>query len=151
MFIRFVLAIFLCVNLFAQADRGTITGTVADSQGGVVPQAKVGLRNTQTGSQFETATTPTGNYSLGQLPAGTYDLSVEYGGFKKFTQQGIVVQVAQTERVDVALEVGSTGDTVTVTADATQLKTETAEQSHNIATERMNALPLNFGSRGAGT
>ena len=151
MFIRFVLAIFVCVNLFAQADRGTITGTVADPQGGVVPQAKVGLRNTQTGSQFETVTTPTGNYSLGQLPAGTYDLSVEYAGFKKFTQQGIAVQVAQTERVDVTLEVGSTADTVTITADATLLKTETAEQSYNIATERINALPLNFSARGPGS
>jgi len=151
MFFRFVLATVVCVSLYAQADRGTITGTVADPQGGVVPQAKIGLRNTQTGSQFETVTTPTGNYSLGQLPAGTYDLSVEYTGFKKFTQKGIVVQVAQTERVDVPLEVGSTADAVTITADATQLKTETAEQSHNITTERMNALPLNFGSRGAGT
>src|SRR5205823_7717998 len=107
MFFRFVLATFVCVTVYAQADRGTITGTVADPQGGVVPQAKVGLRNAQTGSQYETVTTPTGNYSLGQLPAGTYDLSVEYTGFKKFTQQGIVVQVAQTERVDIVLVVGS--------------------------------------------
>src|ERR1043165_7585369 len=110
MFIRFVLAIFVCVNLFAQADRGTLTGTVSDPQGGVVPQAKVGLRNTQTGSQYETITTATGNYSLAQLPAGTYDLSVEFTGFKKHTQQGIIVQVAQTERVDVFLEIGSTAD-----------------------------------------
>jgi hypothetical protein len=85
MFLRFVLATVVCVNLYAQADRGTVTGTVADPQGGVVPQAKVGVRNAQTGSQYETVTTPTGNYSLGQLPAGTYDLSVEYAGFKKFT------------------------------------------------------------------
>src|SRR5438552_12928168 len=103
MFFRFAVATVVCVSLYAQADRGTITGTVADPQGGVVPQAKVGLRNTQTGSQYETLTTPTGNYSLGQLPAGTYDLSVEYAGFKKFTQHGIAVQVAQTERVAVAL------------------------------------------------
>jgi hypothetical protein len=148
---RFILAAIVCATLYAQADRGTVTGTVADPQGGVVPQAKVGLRNTQTGSQYETITTPTGNYSLGQLPAGTYDLSVGYAGFKKFAQQGIAVQVAQTERVDVVLEVGSTADTVTITADATLLKTETAEQSYNIATERINALPLNFSARGPGS
>ena len=151
MFFRFILTASVCVTLYAQADRGTVTGTVVDPQGGVVPQAKVGLRNAQTGSQYETVTTPTGNYSLGQLPAGTYDLSVEYTGFKKFTQQGIAVQVAQTERVDVVLEVGSTADTVTITADATLLKTETAEQSYNIATERINALPLNFSARGPGS
>ena len=151
MFFRFVLTAVLCASLYAQTDRGTLTGTVSDPQGGVVPQAKVGLRNTQTGSQYQTVTTPTGNYSLGQLPAGAYDLSVELTGFKKYEQQGIAVQVAQTERIDVVLQVGSTADSVTVTADASLLKTESGEQSHNIATERMNALPLNFGSRGAGT
>ena len=50
MFFRFILMVMVCVTLYAQADRGTITGTVADPQGGIVPQAKVGLRNTQTGS-----------------------------------------------------------------------------------------------------
>jgi hypothetical protein len=146
-----LLAAVACGGLYAQADRGTLTGTVSDSQGGVVPQANIGLRNQQTGSQYETLTTPTGNYSLPQLPSGTYDLSVEYAGFKKFTQQGIVIRVAQTERVDVTLQVGSTSEDVTVTADATLLKTENAEQSYNIAAERMNALPLNFGARGPGS
>jgi len=151
MFFRFVLAAVVCVAVYAQADRGNLTGTVTDPQGGVVPQATVGLRNTQTGSQYETVTTPTGNYSLAQLPAGTYDLSVGYAGFKKFMQQGIVVQVAQTERVDVALEVGATTDSITITADATLLKTENAQQSYNIATERINALPMNFSARGPGS
>src|SRR5215471_18478353 len=134
--------------MFAQADRGTLTGTITDPQGGIVPEAKVGLRNAQTGAQYETASTTTGNYSVSQLPAGTYDLNVEYTGFKRYTQHGIVVSVAQTERVDVALEVGSTTDSVTVTENASLLKTESAEQSYNLATERMNALPLNFGARG---
>ena len=151
MFSRLVLAVIVCSAIWAQADRGTLTGTVSDAQGGVIPQAKIGLRNTQTGAQYETVATATGNYSLGQLPAGTYDLSVEFMGFKKYTQQGIGVQVAQTERVDVVLQVGSTTDTVTVTADATLLKTETAEQSYNIATARINALPLNFSARGPGS
>ena len=70
---KLVLAAMVCASVYGQADRGTITGTVSDPQGSLIPQAKIGLRNAQTGSQYETATTATGNYSLVQLPAGTYD------------------------------------------------------------------------------
>lgn len=136
---------------WAQADRGTLTGTVSDAQGAVIAGARVELRNQQTGSVYETVTTATGNYSLVQLPAGPYDLGVAFTGFKKYLQQGIVVQVAQTLRVDVTLEIGATTESITVTADATLLKTESAEQSYNISTQRMNDLPLNFGARGPGS
>jgi Carboxypeptidase regulatory-like domain len=92
--------------------------------------------------------TPLGNYTLPQLPVGVYSLTVESAGFRKFIQQGIRVQVAQNVRVDIALQVGSTTDSVVVTAEATLLKTENAEQSYNISAERMNDLPLNYQARG---
>ena len=136
---------------FAQADRGTLTGTVTDPQGAVVPNTKISVRNPQTGAQYETLTTSTGNYSLPQLPAGAYDVTAEAAGFKKHTQNGVSVGVAQTVRIDVIMQIGSANESVTVTADAPLLKTESAEQSYNIDTERMNALPLNFGARGPGS
>jgi hypothetical protein len=151
-FTRWMLLTFaLTLPAFPQADRGTLTGTVTDPQGAVVPTAKISVRNPQTGGQYETVTTSTGNYSLAQLPAGAYDVSVESPGFKKYTQQGINVGVAQTVRIDVAMQVGAATESVTVTADAPLLKTESAEQSFNIETERINALPLNFGARGPGS
>jgi hypothetical protein len=143
--------VLLCAAVFAQADRGTLTGTVSDPQGAVIAGARVSARNTATGALYPTVTTETGNYSIPQLPAGSYDFSVESGGFKTYLQQGIAVGVAQTARIDVILQLGATTESVTVQADAALLKTESAEQSYNIATDRMNALPLNFGARGPGS
>jgi hypothetical protein len=134
--------------MYAQNDRGTITGEVKDQAGAVVPGASVIATNTGSGDQSKTLATETGNYTLPSLPAGMYTLTVEVKGFKKFVQQNIEVQVSITSRVDVGLEVGSTTDTVTVTAEAPQLKTESAEQSTIIGTATIDGLPLNFGGGG---
>ncbi len=138
------------VSAFAQSDRGTITGTVTDSQGAVIPNAKVDVINGETNAEYATVTTPTGNYTIPQLPAGPYSLTVDVTGFKKYDQKNIVVQSAQTERIDIAMQIGSNSETVTVTAEAALLKTENAEQSANITAERMNELPLNFAGLGTG-
>src|SRR5712692_3797957 len=102
------------VAVFAQSDRGTTTGTIADPAGAVVAGAKVEARNVDTGTPYEVASTGTGNYTLSQLPAGTYEVSIAVPGFKRFVRQNIVVQVAGTLRVDVTLEVGSAAESVTV-------------------------------------
>src|SRR5712692_5650223 len=102
------------VAAFAQTDRGTITGTIADPAGAVVAGAKVEARNVDTGTLYEVASTGTGNYTLSQLPAGTYEVSIAVPGFKRSVRQNIVVQVAGTIRVDVTLEVGSAAESVTV-------------------------------------
>src|ERR1700693_503377 len=99
----------------AQSDRGTITGTVADPAGAVVASAAVEIRNVETGAVYQAGTSATGNYTLAQLPAGQYELSTTVTGFKNYTRQGIRVNVAETYRVDVALEVGSNTESVTVT------------------------------------
>jgi len=147
---RWTLSITLCVLVFAgwvgsalaQGDRGAITGTVADATNAVIPGAGVTATNTQTTAKYETVSTETGNYTLAQLPAGTYDLTVELPGFKKYVRQGITVQVSATLRIDVVLEVGAATEEVTVNADAPLLKTESGELSHNVRTETMDTLPL---------
>ena len=63
--------------LFAQSDRGTLTGTVTDPASAVVPAAKVTLKNSETGAVYETVTTPTGNYTISSLPIGAYNLTIE--------------------------------------------------------------------------
>jgi hypothetical protein len=140
----------LAAAAFAQGDRGSISGTVSDPAGAVVPRAAVAARNQDTGSRYQTATTDTGNYSLAQLPAGAYELTVVSPGFSKYVRQGISALVAQTVRVDIALQVGASTDSVTVTGDATLLNLEGAEQSHVITSQTINSLPLNFGARGPG-
>jgi hypothetical protein len=135
---------------FAQTDRGTITGTIGDPAGAVVAGAKVEAKNIATGAVYEVASTDTGNYTIAQLPAGTYEMSVTVAGFKKFVRQNLTVQVAGTIRIDVVLEVGATSESVTVTEAAPLLKTESGELSHNVTTDRLDNLPaITLGAAGA--
>jgi hypothetical protein len=136
--------------LYGQTDRGTITGTISDPAGAVIPNATIEARNSEGGELFKAGSTGTGNFTISQLPAGTYDLSVSVTGFKKYVRPGIVVPVAQTVRVDAALEVGASTDTITVNAEAPLLKTESGELSHNIDYNRVDAIPLiTIGTGGA--
>ena len=136
-----IVALITSALAVAQTDRGAITGAVLDPAQAVVPGAVVNAVNAQTGARYETVTTQTGGYTLPELPAGVYNLTVTAPGFTRYVRQGIRVQVVQTARIDVTLEVGSTTESVTVNADAPLLKTETAEQSSNLSSEQVNALP----------
>ena len=127
---------------FAQSDRGTITGTVADPAGAVVANAAVEAKNAESGTAYQAATTATGNFTLAQLPVGTYELTVTVPGFKKAVRPGILVSVATTIRVDFALEVGAATESVTVQAEAPLLKTESGELSHNVDYNRVDSIPL---------
>src|ERR1035438_5976098 len=100
-----VCAAIFTIAAFAQSDRGTITGTVTDASRAVVPGAAVLATNTETDAKYPTVTTPTGNYTLAQLPVGLYEVTVTAAGFGGFVQQGIRVEVAQTERIDVVLQI----------------------------------------------
>ena len=135
-------AILFTTMLFAQGDRGTITGTVTDPAGAVVANAMIQARNTATGTAYQAATTETGNYTFAELPFGTYELSITVPGFKKYVRENLTVQVAQTLRVDATLEVGSATEAVTVTAEASMLKTETGDVSTNVNVESLNQLPI---------
>ncbi len=89
--------------VFAQSDRGTITGTVTDQGGSTVPNATVTAVNGENGTRVTSATTNTGNYTIPSLQAGPYSLEVEAPGFKKTTQTGIQIAVAAIVSVDVIL------------------------------------------------
>jgi hypothetical protein len=151
------LAVFACLLLtalgaFAQGDRGTITGTILDPAGAVVAGAAVEAKNVATGTVYPATSTGTGNYTIPQLPAGRYEISVTVPGFKRYVRQGLTVEVAQTVRVDVPLEVGQAAEVLNVTAEASQLKTETADVSHQVTGDMLNTLPmLGVGSAASGS
>jgi hypothetical protein len=128
--------------LVAQSDRGTLTGTISDPAGAVVPNAPIQARNVETGVTYESASSTTGNYTIPQLPVGAYELTVTVPGFKKYIRTGLAVGVAQTLRVDVGLEVGSAAESVTITAETTLLKTESGELSHTVNLGQLTELPL---------
>src|SRR6516164_5946661 len=150
---RKVLPLLLCcvVAGFAQSDRGTITGTVSDPAGAVIASASVEARNTDTGAVYQAASSATGNYTIAELPVGNYELTVTMPGFKKLARPGLIVQAAQTIRIDAALEVGNATESVTINAEAPLLKTESGELSNTIATQTMDTLPLlSIGSNSSG-
>src|SRR5262245_54667498 len=145
--IRRCLSIVVCLCLFAlsaiaQTDRGTLTGTVLDASGAVVPGVTVEAKNVGTGNVYQAGSSETGNFTLPQLPVGTYELTATLPGFKKFVRANLVVGLAQTVRVDIKLEVGAAGDQVTVEAAAPLLKTESGEVSHNVDLSALSNLPM---------
>jgi hypothetical protein len=121
---------------------GTITGTVTDPAGAVVPNASVEATNTATNAKYPVGTSTTGNYTMTELPPGTYSLTITAAGFKTFVRSGLQVQAGQTIRIDATLEVGATTESVTIQAAAPLLKTESGELSQTISTEIMDQLPL---------
>ena len=138
--------------LYGQGDRGTITGTVTDSTGAIIANAAVEARQVETGANFPTTSTGSGDYTLSQLPVGPYEVSVTAPGFKKFVRSGFTVQVAQTIRVDVRLEIGAATESVTVSAEASLLKTETGDVSQNVDVSTLDTLPiLSTGSAASGS
>ncbi len=141
-------ASFVC----AQSDRGTITGTITDQAGASVAGAAVDAKNTATGAVTSVVSTATGNYVISSLPVGAYEVTAAAAGFKKYVRSGITVQVAQTLSIDITLEVGAATESISVTADASQLKTESADISQNITARELTELPIHgVGSASAGS
>jgi len=136
---------------FGQGAAGTITGTVTDPSGAVVPNATITIRNIANGQVYKSVTTQTGNYTETQLPVGVYDLSVGSTGFKTYNRPRLDLAAAQTMRIDVPLEVGSAGDAVTVTAEASLLKTESGDVTQNVTVSQLNELPVLSIGGGGGT
>lgn len=128
--------------LCGQGANGTITGTVSDPSGAVIANAQIEIKNNANGQLYTGVSTATGNYSVVQLPVGTYDLTVAVTGFKTYNRVGLDLAAAQVMRIDVPLEVGTVGDSVTVTAEASLLKTESGELVHNVTVSQMTNLPI---------
>jgi hypothetical protein len=124
-------------------DNATINGTVTDSTGAVIPNAPITLTNPATGQVRETVSNSTGAYRFANVGIGTYTLSAAMSGFQKYTKTDIVVHVADTLQNDIALTVGSQGQTVTVSADALQVQSETSEVSTLISGQQVEQLATN--------
>ncbi|HTA43261.1 MAG TPA: carboxypeptidase regulatory-like domain-containing protein [Bryobacteraceae bacterium] len=132
--------------LFAQANAGSITGTIQDQQGGVIPNAKVTLTNEQQGaaSARDITTNAEGTFVFTPVLAGSYSLSVDVQGFKKYTQNDIVLDVSQKLGLPpISLQIGATGESVSVEANAVQLETQTAERSGVVTGSQVVDIAIN--------
>jgi hypothetical protein len=120
-----------------------MTGLVTDPSGTAVPNARVSARNTETEIVSQGTTNEQGYYTITHLNPGNYELTVQKEGFRSATRPDIKLDVAQIARIDVPLTLGEIKDTVTVTAEAPILTSETAVIGQVIGSRKILDLPLN--------
>ena len=130
---------------YAQTSRATITGIVTDTTGAVVPGVEIIAENTATGLSYRAITNEVGNYNIGALPIGQYELTFASPGFRQLTRRGIRLTSGQIARIDVALELGAVTESLTVTAETAMIETENAQTSEGVQAEVFSELPLSFG------
>ncbi len=139
-----MLALLLALPLaaVAQITTATIVGTITDSNAASLPGAKVTARNVDTGLTRTANAGEDGTYRLEFLPVGNYEIEVTATGLKKTTRSGIVLQVNDSVRVDVALTVGQVSETVTISEAPPAINTTSAEIGRTIQSVEISNLPL---------
>src|SRR5262245_34836058 len=128
--------------LGAQTTTGTISGTVIDPAGALIPGAMVSVTNEATGDSRSTLTSESGNFSFPSLLPATYTLRVELAGFQTFQRTGNIL--TPNSRIDVGqlkLAIGAVGDTVNVEASVAQVQTASAENSALLTREQFSMIP----------
>ncbi|HVQ38029.1 MAG TPA: carboxypeptidase-like regulatory domain-containing protein, partial [Pyrinomonadaceae bacterium] len=141
----FALMIFSPVSLRAQEVRGKITGRVLDPSKAAISGASVSITDVARGTTVSLTTNDEGLFQANYLLSGTYQVVVETTGFKKYIQDGVVLQINENRNLDIGLEVGGTTETVTVTAEAANLNVADANLGQTIDEKRMAELPLVHG------
>lgn len=138
-----VIAAAAAVGLNAQTGgAGTLVGTVTDSTGAVVVGAKVTVVNTETAFVSETVTSQEGGYYAPYLAPGTYRLTIEGAGFKRYVREGVIIRTGETPRIDVKLELGAVSDSVTVSGATPLLDTETSTSGQTLSGNELTQLPV---------
>ncbi len=135
--------LFLGAPAYCQSDRATITGTVTDSSGAVVPSAAVTATETATKSVYTTTTNQNGVYSIPGLVVGVYTLTVSHPGFVNYVFTGVSPEATQVLQINARLQVGSTAQSVTVTGGVPLLQTQTSNVTTTMEEYAIQELPLN--------
>jgi Carboxypeptidase regulatory-like domain len=146
---KWLLAILLVATMLgtatvrAQVLYGTLTGTVADRSGAVVPKLTIMLTSQGTGEVRTVATSTVGEYRFGDVLPGTYTVSIpRTGNFAAFNEIGVAVDVNREIRIDITLQPASVNQTISVNDTAPTLQTETADVNHEITETQLAQLPL---------
>jgi hypothetical protein len=129
-------------SLEAQQITGSVSGAVKDEQGALITNADVKATNVETGFSRSTKTDNVGIYTIQYLPVGTYTVTAEASGFKKFRQQNLVIAVDQVQPLNVTLSVGTENQTVEVSTAPPLVNTATAELGRTVTPAEINSLPL---------
>ena len=138
-----LLVLFSALPLFASGPTGTITGTISDPSGAVIPRARVVVHNEGTNATREAWSNDDGDYTVTLLPPGRYSVAVESTGFRRSIIHGVNLDVDQTVRVDFALVVGKVTENVTVNETPPIVQTDTSTLGHVVNNRLVQDLPLN--------
>ncbi len=139
------LVLLLCVAPLALAQGlsgSTLRGVVKDSTGGLVANASVKLISSRSGSEREVKTNDEGTYVFTAVEPGLYTLRVEATGFKAHQQTEFTLSPSDTRNLDISLEAGAPTETVTVTADAVPIQTDTGERSDTLSAKQLDNLSI---------
>lgn len=142
-FLLLVCAVLLVRGSSAQTSNAELSGQITDPTGAPIPGAKIVLRNVSTSVPLESVSGATGNYLFTQVPPAPYQLTVEMPGFRRFVQDGIVLQVGQRASVDAHLTIGEVSQSVEVTANANILDVSDASLGQAVENAKILDLPLN--------
>ena len=140
--VLFALAVFFSGAAYPQAVSTTIVGTVTDSTGSVVPNAKVTVTEVNTSVSRTGATNGSGNYTFSDLAPGRYSVTIQAPGFKRETHAAVDALLDTTTRVDVQLVPGEVNETIEVTAETPALQTDRADTGDHIESAQTANLPL---------
>ena len=148
-------------GLYAQSERGNISGIVSDPQGAAVAGATIKIVNRDTNATVNAVTGSTGEYNAPNLSPGTYRIEITAPGFKRFVQENVIVAAASTLRSDIQLQLGQVSETVEVSASAVVIQTDNAKISTQVQNKlvdelaagrrRRDAKPVQPGGRRAGS
>jgi hypothetical protein len=122
---------------------GTISGTITDKTGAVIPNARITITNKETGASQVTTTNESGYFVVPNLPAGTYDVTAEKEGFQRCTSAGVILDPAGRPQVSCTMEVGQVTQTVEVQAQALTVQTEDAKVSRVVNSTQIEEMPVN--------
>ena len=132
----------LAYSVHAQVLSGTISGSVVDPSGAVVPGAAVGAVDKETSQSYKATADQSGNFTLANLPNSTYRVTVEHPGFAKVTVNDVVVSVSQVTPLRVKLEVAAANTEVVVEATQAGVQTESAELKNTVDRAQLDTMPL---------
>src|SRR2546428_12053499 len=133
--------LFTCL-MFGQTPVGTISGTVFDESGAVIPDASLTITNTATGLTRQLKSDAAGVYSVAALPAGSYEVQAKAAGFRLLLRQA-TVEAGTTTTVDLHMQVGQPSETVTVESATAQIAYESHAVEGVITRQQIQDLPLN--------
>ena len=133
----------MALPLVASGPTGTITGTVTDPSGAVVPKAKVIVRNEGTNATRDAESNEDGDYTVALLPPGRYRVTAESAGFRRSVFHGVILDVDQTVRLDFPLQVGAITEEVNVTDTPPIVQTDTSTLGQVVNNRLVQDLPLN--------